>query len=268
MPGKMRSADEIVPIKMLWSAAGDIIMRGMANETDVNKVIRQHGQMEQFFTGGFAVRGKAPTAGKISSGAITDKQAKLDSIAEEVRKCCKCGLGKSRTNAVPGEGSPDARIVFVGEGPGADEDAQGRPFVGRAGQLLDKIINAMRLKRGDVYICNILKCRPPENRDPRPDEVANCLPYLQEQLEIIEPEIIVALGAHAARTLLDNTKSIGELRGRFHEYYPSLGKAPIKLMATYHPAYLLRSYSPENRRRVWEDMKKVLGELNLPIPEK
>jgi uracil-DNA glycosylase family 4 len=243
-------------------------MRQMADETDVNKVVRQHGEMEQFFTGGFAVRGQPASTKAFGSQTISDKQAKLDAIAEEVRKCCKCGLGKSRTNAVPGEGSGDARIVFVGEGPGADEDAQGRPFVGRAGQLLDRIINAMGLKRSDVYICNILKCRPPENRDPRPDETANCLPYLQEQLEIIEPEIIVALGAHAARTLLENTKSIGQLRGRFHEYYLSLGKAPIKLMATYHPAYLLRSYSPENRRRVWEDMKKVLSELNLPVPER
>ncbi|MFA5785330.1 MAG: uracil-DNA glycosylase, partial [Phycisphaerae bacterium] len=171
-------------------------------------------------------------------------------------------------NAVPGEGNPNAGIVFVGEAPGADEDAKGRPFVGRAGQLLDKIINAMGLRREDVYICNILKCRPPENRDPRPDEITNCLPYLQEQLEIIEPEIIVALGAHAARTLLETTKSIGEMRGKFLEYQPGLGKKPIKLLATYHPAYLLRSYSPENRRRVWEDMKKVLKELNLPVPEK
>jgi len=238
----------------------------MLKQTDINKVIRQHGQMEEFFTGGFAVKGQAAPAGAAGSKVIAEKQARLDEIAEEVRKCCKCGLGKSRTNAVPGEGNPDARIVFVGEAPGADEDAQGRPFVGRAGQLLDKIINAMGMKRSDVFICNILKCRPPENRDPRPDEVANCLPLLQRQLEIIEPEIIVALGAHAARTLLENTKSIGQLRGRFQEYYPGLGKPPIKLMATYHPAFLLRSYSPENRRRVWEDMKKVLAELNLPIP--
>lgn len=238
----------------------------MSTETDVNKVIRQHGEMEEFFTGGFAVKGQTTLVNKADSKVIADKQTRLDAINEEVRKCCKCGLGKSRTNAVPGEGNPNARIVFVGEGPGADEDAQGRPFVGRAGQLLDRIINAMGLKRSDVYICNILKCRPPENRDPRPEEVANCLPYLQQQIEIIEPEIIVALGAHAARTLLENTKSIGQLRGRFQEYYPGLGKPPIKLMATYHPAYLLRSYSPENRRRVWEDMKKVLAELKLPVP--
>jgi len=240
----------------------------MVNTTDVKKAVRQHSEMEEFFTGGFTVKGRTENVHTSQSQTIKDKQAKLDAIAEEVHKCCKCGLGKTRTNAVPGEGNPDARIVFVGEAPGADEDAQGRPFVGRAGHLLDKIINAMGLKRSDVYICNILKCRPPENRDPRPDEVINCLPYLQEQLEIIEPEIIVALGAHAARTLLENNKSIGQLRGKLHDYYPSLGKPPVKLMATYHPAYLLRSYSPENRRRVWEDMKKVLSELNLPIPEK
>lgn len=240
----------------------------MANETDFKDVVRQHSEMEQFFTGGFAVRGQGAAVKTSNSDVISDKQAQLDAIANEVGKCCKCGLGKTRKNAVPGEGNPDARIVFVGEAPGADEDAKGRPFVGRAGQLLDKIINAMGLRREDVYICNILKCRPPENRDPRPDEIANCLPYLQEQLEIIEPEVIVALGAHAARTLLETTKSIGEMRGKFMEYQPGLGKKPIKLLATYHPAYLLRSYSPENRRRVWEDMKKVLKELNLPVPEK
>ena len=132
---------------------------------------------------------------------------------------------------------------------------------------MDKVIVAMGLKRSEVFIGNILKCRPPENRDPRADEIISCLPYLQRQIEIIEPEIIVALGAHAARTLLNTTKSIGQLRGQFHEYYAGLGRPPIKLMATYHTAYLLRNYSQENRRRVWEDMKKVLTELGLPIPE-
>ena len=197
---------------------------------------------------------------------IAEKAAKLQKIAEQVAKCKKCDLAATRTNPVPGEGNPDARIVFVGEAPGADEDAQGRPFVGRAGQLLDKIINAMGLKRSDVYICNILKSRPPGNRDPKPDEINACLPYLQSQLEIIEPEIIIALGAHAARTLLDTNKPIGQLRGQFHDYYTGLDHPPIKLMATYHPAYLLISYSPENRRKVWDDMKKVLNELDLPIP--
>lgn len=249
----------------------------MEDHVDIRKAVRQHLEMDQGLAG-FALRGKVtvsetetrqdnPVPTGVEGRTVGDKAAELEKIAEEVRKCCKCGLGSSRTNAVPGEGNPDARIMFVGEAPGADEDAQGRPFVGRAGQLLDKIIAACGLKRGDVFIGNILKCRPPDNRDPRPDEIINCLPYLQRQIEIIEPEVIVALGAHAARTLLDTTKSIGQLRGQFHEYYSGIGRPPVKLMATYHPAYLLRNYSPENRRRVWEDMKKVLAELELPVPQ-
>ena len=243
----------------------------------MNKVVRQHLEMEQFFCG-FALRGAAEGLESqeqedkhvlrgVEGMAVAEKSAELEKMAGEVRQCRKCGLGSLRTNAVPGEGHADARIMFVGEAPGADEDAQGRPFVGRAGQLLDKIITACGLKRSDVFIGNILKCRPPDNRDPRAEEIISCLPYLQRQIEIIEPEIIVALGAHAARTLLNTTKSIGQLRGQFHEYYAGIGRAPIKLMATYHTAYLLRNYSPENRRRVWEDMKKVLAELGLPVPQ-
>ena len=241
----------------------------MEKQVDMNKVVRQHLEMEQFFSG-FALKGTAEgldSEEQEDKMAVAEKAAELERMAEEVRQCRQCDLGSSRTNAVPGEGHPDARIMFIGEAPGADEDAQGRPFVGRAGQLLDKIINACGLKRSDVFIGNILKCRPPENRDPRAEEIISCLPYLQKQIEIIEPEIIVALGAHAARTLLNTTKSIGQLRGQFHEYYAGIGRAPIKLMATYHTAYLLRSYTPENRRRVWEDMKKVLAELDLPVPE-
>jgi len=250
----------------------------MEKEMDISKVVRQHLEMEQFFSG-FTAKGKAgipdpkqkednPVPSEVEGMADTEKAAELEKIAEEVHQCRKCSLGSSRTNAVPGEGNPNARIMFVGEGPGADEDAQGRPFVGRAGQLLDKVIAAMGLKRSEVFIGNILKCRPPENRDPRADEIISCLPYLQRQIEIINPEIIVALGAHAAKTLLNTTKSIGQLRGQFLEYYAGLGRPPIKLMATYHTAYLLRNYSPENRRRVWEDMKKVLTELDLPIPDR
>jgi DNA polymerase len=241
----------------------------MEKMVDINKVVRQHLEMEQFFTG-FALKGKArklEPQKQEDNMAVAEKAAELEKIAEEVRQCCQCDLGSSRTNAVPGEGNPDARIMFIGEAPGADEDAQGRPFVGRAGQLLDKIINACGLKRSDVFIGNILKCRPPENRDPRAEEIISCLPYLQRQIEIIKPEIIVALGAHAARTLLNTTKPIGQLRGQFHEYYAGIGRPPTKLMATYHTAYLLRNYSQENRRKVWEDMKKVLTELGLPIPE-
>jgi DNA polymerase len=249
----------------------------MEQETDFNKVVRQHLEMEQLFTG-FALKGK-PDAhepqeqednhvpSEVGGMTVAEKAAELEKIAEEVRQCRKCSLGSLRTNAVPGEGNPDARIMFIGEAPGADEDAQGRPFVGRAGKLLDKIIEACGLKRNDVFIGNILKCRPPDNRDPRAEEIISCLPYLQRQIEIIKPEIIVALGAHAARTLLNTTKSIGQLRGHFHEYYTGIGRPAIKLMATYHTAYLLRNYSPENRRKVWEDMKKVLAELGLPIPK-
>ncbi|MCP4611090.1 MAG: uracil-DNA glycosylase [Planctomycetes bacterium] len=227
--------------------------------------------MEQFFSG-FSLKGTAgtpePEQQKEDDMTTAQKAPELEKIAAEVNKCRECDLGSTRTNSVPGEGNPNARIMFVGEGPGADEDAQGRPFVGRAGQLLDKIIIACGLKRSDVFIANILKCRPPGNRDPRADEIISCLPYLQRQIEIIKPEIIVALGAHAAKTLLNTTQSIGRLRGQFLEYYTGLDKSPVKLMATYHPAYLLRNYSPDNRRKVWEDMQKVLTELGLPIPER
>lgn len=241
----------------------------MTEHVDTNRVVRQHIEMEEFFTG-FIVKGKSDVSTEQSlpcqaSGAETP--AVLEAIAAEVRACRQCDLGSQRTNAVPGEGHPKARIMFVGEAPGADEDAQGRPFIGRAGQLLEKIIIACGLKREDVFIGNILKCRPPGNRDPRPEEIVSCLPYLQRQIESIEPEIIVALGAHAARTLLNTNKPIGQLRGHFQEYVAGIGRPPVKLMATYHPAYLLRNYTPDTRRRVWEDMKKVLAELGLPVPD-
>jgi len=241
----------------------------MEKQADIKKVVRQHLEMDDFFTGGFAVKSQESMQDQTKSNEAAEEAAvELEKIADEVRQCRKCGLGSLRTNTVPGEGRANARIVFVGEGPGADEDAQGRPFVGRAGQLLDKVIVACGLKREDVFICNILKCRPPENRDPKPEEIISCLPYLQRQIELINPEVIVALGAHAARTLLNTNKSIGQLRGQFQQYYAGLGRAPIKLMPTYHTAYLLRNYSQENRRRVWEDMKKVLAELCLPIPKR
>jgi uracil-DNA glycosylase family 4 len=241
----------------------------MQKNADIKKAVRQHLEMEQFFTGGLTVKPKnspVESKQKDDNEAAAKVAAELEKIADEVCKCQKCNLGSLRTNAVPGEGNPNARILFVGEGPGADEDAQGRPFVGRAGQLLDKIINAMGLKRSDVFIANIIKCRPPGNRDPRPDEIVNCFPYLQRQIEIINPEIIITLGAPATRTLLNTNKPIGQMRGRFHEYYAGIGRPPIKLMPTYHTAYLLRNYSQENRKRVWEDMKQVLAELGLPVP--
>jgi uracil-DNA glycosylase len=237
---------------------------------DTRKVLRQHAEMNEFFSGGFTVKGKPRTitAHNVDvAGQENANESQLAAIADEVRKCCCCGLGKTRKNAVPGEGNPNAQIVFVGEAPGADEDEQGRPFVGRSGQLLDKIIAAMGLQRQDVFICNVLKCRPPDNRDPKPDEIINCIHFLETQLEIIKPEIIVALGAHAARTLLKTNDAIGQLRGKFLEYYTASGYGPIKFMATYHPSYLLRNYSDDNRRRVWEDMQKVMRELGMPVPK-
>ena len=199
---------------------------------------------------------------------VAGKSKRLSVVAGAIGKCQKCQLYAGRNNVVPGEGNPNARIAFVGEAPGKDEDAQGRPFVGRSGKLLVKIIEAMGLSREEVFIGNIIKCRPPDNRDPKPDEITACIGYLADKLEIIRPEIIVALGAHAAKTLLDTKTPIGQLRGKFHEYVPSPTSEPIKLIATYHPSYVLRNYTQDTRLKVWDDMKKALKELGLPIPKK
>jgi len=187
----------------------------------------------------------------------------------QVKGCTKCRLHEGRTNTVFGVGSATARLVFVGEGPGFEEDRQGIPFVGRAGQLLTRMIEAMGLTRDSVYICNVVKCRPPNNRDPASDEIAACHPYLAEQLTIIAPEVIVALGAPAAKKLLETTQSIGKLRGRFHDYIlhqPDGQSRIIPLMPTYHPAYLLRS--PGEKVKAWEDLQKVMAQLDLPMPKR
>ncbi len=191
-----------------------------------------------------------------------EKRAMLDAIADQVAACTKCSLHESRHNVVPGEGNPAARLMFIGEGPGEQEDLQGRPFVGRAGKMLDKIIAAMGLAREDVFIGNIVKCRPPGNRAPAPAEAVDCMPYLQQQIEVIAPEVIVALGATAAKWLLETRDGISRLRGRFHDY------RGIPLMPTYHPAYLLRAYTPENRRKVWDDMQMVCKKLGITPPKK
>ena len=248
----------------LLNLAGDVRIQCMGKEVDIRKVVQQHAEIDTFFAGFSIKDDEMSQPGLLNNDVV----AVLGQIGDEVRQCSRCELGTSRANAVPGAGNPNARLVFVGEAPGADEDAQGEPFVGRAGKLLDKIIAGMGLRRQDIFICNILKCRPPSNRDPKPEEIISCLPFLKRQLESMRPEIIVALGAHAAKTLLETNKPIGQLRGKFHEYYPVSGSEPIKFMATYHPAYLLRNYSQDNRRKVWEDMKKVLAEMGLSIPAK
>ncbi len=188
------------------------------------------------------------------------KTSVLQDIEKEIEGCSKCSLSETRKNVVTGAGSSKARLMFVGEAPGRDEDEQGRPFVGRAGQLLTKIIEAIGLKREDVFIANILKCRPPANRNPLPSEIAACTPYLKKQIEILKPQVICALGKFAAQTLLETETPISRLRGEFHEY------CGVKLMPTYHPAYLLRNSS--GKKDVWEDMKKVAKELGLEIPRR
>ncbi|MBI9016115.1 MAG: uracil-DNA glycosylase [Phycisphaerae bacterium] len=200
--------------------------------------------------------------------AEIDKGQQLHELYALISQCQKCPLGQTRLNIVPGQGNPNSRIVFVGEAPGQQEDQQGLAFIGNAGKLLTNIINAMGFQRNDIYIANILKCRPPQNRDPKPDEIMHCIDYLHQQLQIINPEIIVALGSHAAHTLLDTTTPIGQLRGKTHQYLPGQNANPIKLIATYHPAYLLRNYTQDTRLKVWQDMKSVLKELNMPIPQK
>lgn len=179
----------------------------------------------------------------------------LPGVREELGDCRRCPLHDTRQNLVFGEGNPQSEVVFVGEAPGADEDRQGRPFVGRAGQLLTKIIEAMGLKREEVYICNILKCRPPGNRNPLPGEIATCEPFLVRQLEAIAPKVICALGTFAAHTLLKTEVPITALRGRFHDYHG------MAVMPTYHPAYLLRN--PSSKKPVWEDVQQIMKRLKI-----
>ncbi len=182
-----------------------------------------------------------------------EAQPTLEQVRDELGDCRRCKLHAHRTQIVFGVGNPHARLVFVGEAPGADEDAQGEPFVGRAGQLLTKIIEAMGLRREDVYICNIIKCRPPNNRTPEADEIVACQPFLLQQLRAIRPAFICALGGPAAQTLLQTKEPISRLRGRFHDYHG------VPLLPTFHPAFLLRN--PNEKKTVWEDMKLLLRHM-------
>lgn len=190
---------------------------------------------------------------RITNLASSEKIVALKTLREEIGDCQRCKLSKGRTNIVFGEGNVDAEVMFIGEGPGMEEDRQGRPFVGDAGQLLTKLIEKMGFKREDVYIGNIVKCRPPLNRDPEDDEINTCFPFIKRQIEIISPRVIVALGRISSQTLIGLKVPISKLRGRFYQY----GNVP--LMPTFHPAYLLRN--PKDKWRVWEDAQKVLEKL-------
>ena len=192
---------------------------------------------------GLAVRSPAPGPGRDPLAGLDT----LEKLAKRITSTYCCDLCPARTNAVPGEGSPEARLVLVGEGPGATEDETGRPFVGAAGRLLDEILAAVGLARGEVFICNVVKCRPPQNRKPLPDEIAACIPYLHRQLAIIRPKVIVTLGGTAAEALLGTKQSLGKLRGLVHTYDDT------PLVATYHPAALLRN--PNWKKPTWDDVR-------------
>jgi uracil-DNA glycosylase len=194
-------------------------------------------------------------AARVSAVEDSDSKTLLAELEAIATVCVKCNLAKTRTQVVYGVGNPNADLMFIGEAPGRDEDEQGKPFVGRAGQLLTDIIKAMKLTRDDVYIANVIKCRPPENRNPEPDELDSCRPYIRQQVEIIQPKVIVALGRFALQSLTEKAYGIMSVRGQWLEY---LG---VKLMPTYHPAYLLRN--PSAKKDVWTDMKKVMAELGM-----
>jgi len=203
---------------------------------------------------------------------LQDKPSALRVIRNDIGDCTRCKLSRGRTNIVFGVGDPQARIMFVGEGPGADEDAQGEPFVGRAGQLLNNMIQAMGLRREDVYIANVVKCRPPDNRTPERDECDTCGPFLMRQIAVVRPEILVALGATAAKYLLGVSDSMANLRGHLYDFQPFLPKdAPerdpgfsTKLVVTYHPAYLLRD--PRQKKEAWLDLQRAMKYLGMPVP--
>lgn len=207
-----------------------------------------------------------PTAAPFDAPVLSSEEKRVRLIAmdsKEVSTCQKCQLHKTRTQTVFGEGDADAKIFFIGEGPGENEDQTGRPFVGRAGQLLDKMIAAMGLRREQVFIANIVKCRPPGNRVPAPDEVATCTPYLERQLEIVRPQVIVTLGRPAASYMLGNPKlTMGSVRGRWHAW------RGIRLMPTFHPSYVLRTYTEETRKAVWSDLKQVMEAVGVTAPSR
>jgi DNA polymerase len=202
-----------------------------------------------------------PSAPAISDAVpASDRAAALQLIRDEIGDCTRCALHKGRNKIVFGDGSPAARLMFVGEGPGADEDAQGLPFVGKAGQLLNNMISAMGLRREEVYIANVVKCRPPGNRVPEPEEGATCSPFLFRQIDVIRPEVLVALGATAATWLLGARQPLAGLRGRVHSVRGT------KLIVTYHPAYLLRD--PRQKKEAWADLQIAMKELGLKPPAK
>jgi uracil-DNA glycosylase family 4 len=195
-----------------------------------------------------------PVSENIPEKATRSENLTLEEVRNELGDCKRCKLHRTRKTIVFGEGNEKANLMFIGEGPGYDEDVQGRPFVGKAGQLLTKIIQSINLSREEVYIANIIKCRPPQNRNPEPDEIQSCNPFLQKQIQVIQPKVICALGTFSTQTLLKTDAKITALRGKLYDL------EGIKVIPTYHPAFLLRN--PDKKREVWEDMKKIVECLN------
>ncbi len=223
------------------------------NPSQKNKLVLRSLQADGIHEIYFPPRSKKSSSGGASLSPSRDELLKL---RDEIKTCVLCKeLCHTRNSVVFGSGNSRAKLMFVGEAPGADEDEQGLPFVGRAGQLLTKIIESIGLSREQVFIANVLKCRPPSNRQPHPDEIQNCSPFLKKQIEIISPKIICALGTFASQTLLQSQTPISQLRGKFYD------QGSYRIICTYHPAYLLRN--PADKRLVWEDMKKIKKELDL-----
>jgi len=240
----------------------------MADEADRSlKAAKQLLETESLLGSDFIPDARAESGAEPAS--LEEKAKTLAELeANEVRGCQRCGLCKGRTNTVFGEGSPAADVVFVGEGPGQEEDRTGRPFVGRAGELLTKMVQAMGLKREDVYICNVIKCRPPGNRAPNPEETAACFDHLVRQLQIIHPKVIVALGNPATQALLQTKVGISRMRGQWQNL-PMLaaGLEGTPVMPTFHPAYVLRQYTEDVRGKVWSDLQQVMARLGLAAPK-
>lgn len=270
-PGQKPSAEDVLWRLESWRRAGvthlprvelpETVEEATDSGTVRGREVSQRTE-EQSMPRTKAAKGEGMLFGTIASEAESLPRAervnRLQVLSEEVAKCERCPvLVEERTQTVFGVGNPEARLCFLGEAPGANEDAEGEPFVGRAGQLLTKIIEACTLKREEVYILNVLKCRPPGNRNPEADEVTNCRGYLDRQLEIIRPEYICCLGSVAAKTLLEVDTPIGRMRQKFHDY------RGIPVWCTYHPAYLLRN--PAAKKDVWEDMKLLMQEMDIHL---
>lgn len=253
------------------------MLHGMDDATRAMRILRQHVQTDALLGVEAVPVGTPPEVtlpkpdAKPQAAAARapvvfdgDKAEALAAIDDnEVKACTQCVLCEGRTQTVFGDGNADADLMFIGEGPGQREDEQGIPFVGRAGELLAKMIAAMGFDRQDVYIANVVKCRPPNNRAPLPDEVAACSGYLHRQIAIIQPKVIVTLGGPATKLMLDTKQGITRIRGTWHQYTPpaSIGGEPIPVMPTFHPAFLLRQYTTDNRKKVWSDLQDVMTKL-------